>query len=187
MQMISALEKKCHVSVAHPKKLLMWLVWLVLVVHFINLLTILYRINHYYLNQVVTSHYNCSVWRRKLEIFETWQKRRERGRSEWTQGYSSLPEFHLQSCNDWGQLTWLGREWCGSVRAWWLQNVPVLGHHQNGNEVQLSQGEELCLLSFLHVPGKQEFSFLFLFLHNKISKPRQHYKKLPLYRYKVLV
>ena len=35
--MISALEKKCHVSVAHPKKLLMWLVWLVLVVHFINL------------------------------------------------------------------------------------------------------------------------------------------------------
>ena len=117
--------------------------------------------NHYYLNQIVTSHYNCSVWRRKLESCETtWQEKGvERGRSEWTQGYSSLPEFHLQSCNDWGQLTWLGREWCGSVRAWWLQNVPVLGHHQNGNEVQLSQGEELGLLSFLHVPGKQEFSF----------------------------
>ena len=105
--MISALEKKCHVSVTHPKKLLMWLVWLVPVVHiFINLLTILYSINHYYLNQIVTSHYNCSVWRRKLEICETtWQKRRERGRSKWTQGYSSLPEFHLQSCNDWGQLS----------------------------------------------------------------------------------
>jgi hypothetical protein len=36
--------------------------------------------------------------------------------------------------------------------ARWLQDVPVLGHHQDRNEVDYSKAQELRLLRFLNIP-----------------------------------
>ena len=36
-----------------------------------------------------------------------------------------------------------------------LQDVPVLGHHQHGDEVDDRQAQELRLLRLLHVPGRE--------------------------------